>query len=97
MISSAALMVASRWATMNMARPAERPSSASWTIRSELASRLAVASSRSRRAGSRSSERAIAMRWRCPPESVVPCSPTATSYPPASMIKSCALAATAAC
>src|SRR5262245_11333526 len=43
-------------------------------------SRLEVASSRIRIFGSAISARAIAMRWRCPPESFTPRSPTIVSY-----------------
>ena len=43
------------------------------------------------------SARAMAMRWRCPPDSLVPCSPTMVSYPSgSSQMNSCAPASLAA-
>ena len=46
---------------------------------SVVASTEAVASSRIRMRGSIASARAIAIRWRCPPESVIPRSPITVS------------------
>ncbi len=46
---------------------------------SVVASTDAVASSRMRMRGSTMSARAIAIRWRCPPESVIPRSPMTVS------------------
>ena len=48
---------------------------------SVVASTLEVASSRIRMRGSASRARAIATRWRWPPESVCPRSPTSVSSP----------------
>ena len=60
------------------------------------ASTDAVASSRIRTRGSTASARAIASRWRCPPESVIPRSPMMVSYPSGSRwTNSCACASCA--
>ena len=48
-------------------------------LASVAASTDAVASSRIRIRGSTTSARAIASRWRCPPESVIPRSPITVS------------------
>ena len=50
-------------------------SSAAWTMRSLSASSALVASSSSSSGGFFSIARAIAMRWRCPPEMRTPRSP----------------------
>ena len=52
------------------------------TAASVFGSRAVVASSRIRSLGRRTSERAIAMRWRWPPESLAPRSPTTQSISP---------------
>jgi hypothetical protein len=49
------------------------------TARSVAVSRALVASSSTSTRGSRSSVRAIAMRWRSPPEKRWPCEPTRVS------------------
>ncbi len=51
-----------------------------WMSASDSESRLEVASSRIRIRGSARSARAIETRWRCPPESFTPRSPTTVSY-----------------
>ena len=68
-------MVDSRWAMMSVVRPRITSCSARLILASVVASTDAVASSRIRTRGSISSARAIAMRWRWPPESVSPRSP----------------------
>jgi hypothetical protein len=50
-----------------------------WITRSDSKSSALVASSKIRMRGLPMSARAIAMRWRWPPESVAPCSPTRVS------------------
>jgi hypothetical protein len=55
--------------------PSHRLAQPARILASVVASTLAVASSRIRMRGSRTSARAIATRWRCPPESVIPRSP----------------------
>ena len=70
---------------------------ASRTSPVDSGSRPVVASSRMMIGVSRRRARAIAMRWRWPPDRVPPRSPTSASYPPGiSMMKSWALAAFAA-
>ena len=78
---SAARIVESRWATMIVVRPTLSRSSASWTSRSDSLSSELVASSSSRIGGSLRIARAIATRWRWPPERRIPRSPTMVSYP----------------
>ena len=64
---------------MNVVRVRIRPRSACLISASVVASTLEVASSRIRMRGSRSSARAIAIRWRWPPDNVSPRSPTSVS------------------
>ena len=78
-ISSASEIVERRWATTNVVRPAITSRSPSLIASSVRASTDDVASSRISTRGSASSARAIATRWRCPPESVSPRSPTTVS------------------
>ncbi len=52
---------------------------ASWTSRSDSVSSEEVASSRIRMGGFFRMARAMAIRWRSPPESLVPRSPTGVS------------------
>ena len=78
-ISSASAIVESRWAITNVVRPAITSRSAALIACSVEASTEEVASSRIRIRGSLSSARAIAMRWRWPPESVSPRSPIRVS------------------
>ena len=86
-----------RWATNNTVRSAITDRSASCTDCSVRVSSADVASSSTRTRGSVMSARARASRWRCPPDSVRPCSPTTVSYPlGSSMMNSCAWAAPAA-
>ena len=78
-ISSASEIVESRWATTNVVRPAIASRSPRLIASSVVASTDEVASSRIRIRGSAISARAIAIRWRWPPESVSPRSPTMVS------------------
>ena len=71
-MSSARAIVESRWAITNVVRPAITSRSAALIACSVEASTDEVASSRIRIRGSLSSARAIAIRWRWPPESVMP-------------------------
>ena len=64
---------------MNVVRPRIASRSASLIARSVEASTEEVASSRISTRGSASSARAIARRWRWPPERVSPRSPTRVS------------------
>ena len=64
---------------MNVVRPRIASRSASLISPSVEASTLEVASSRTRIRGSASSARAMAIRWRWPPLSVSPRSPTRVS------------------
>ena len=64
---------------ISVVRPRITSRSASLILASVVASTDAVASSRMRIRGSISSARAIAIRWRWPPESVRPRSPTRVS------------------
>ena len=65
--------------------------------RSDSVSSADVASSRMRIGGSTSRARAMAMRWRCPPDSRAPRSPSTVSYPSGKRVmNSCAFAARAA-
>ena len=59
--------------------PSISPSSCSWMASSTSLSSAEVASSSTRIGASFSTTRAIAMRWRCPPESFTPRSPTCAS------------------
>jgi len=76
---SARLMVESRWAMIRVVRPSIRRSRALCTRASDSASRALVASSRISTRGSRSMARAIAIRWRWPPDSLAPRSPMLVS------------------
>ncbi len=60
----------------SVVRPSISRSRASCTARSLSASSALVASSRSRIGASFRIARAMAIRWRCPPDSVTPRSPT---------------------
>mmetsp|Transcript_19604 Transcript_19604/g.49068 ORF Transcript_19604/g.49068 Transcript_19604/m.49068 type:complete len:218 (-) Transcript_19604:1936-2589(-) len=74
-----------------------RRSSASCTAASLSRSSALVASSSSSSCGLRRKTRAMARRWRCPPLSRTPRSPSRVSYPSGKVLmKSCALAARAA-
>jgi hypothetical protein len=64
-------------------RPRMSASSAAWTARSLSVSRAEVASSRSSTGASLRIARAIAMRWRWPPESFAPFSPISVRAPAA--------------
>ena len=64
----------------NVVRPFIRNESPSWMSASDSESRLDVASSRMRIRGSARIARAIETRWRCPPDSFTPRSPTIVSY-----------------
>ena len=89
--------VESRWATTSAVHCAVARRSDFWMAASVSLSTALVASSRTSTAGSRSSARARASRWRWPPERVTPRSPTHASSPSgSSSMKSMAAAATAA-
>ena len=64
-----------RWARISVVRPCISRSSASWITASFSASTADSASSSTRIGVSRSSARAMATRWRWPPESLMPFSP----------------------
>ena len=81
-IRSARTTVARRCAMTRLVRFFIRFSSAFCTAASDRASSALVASSSSNRRGLRKIARAIAMRWRWPPERRTPFSPTKASYPP---------------
>ena len=68
-IWSALRTVESRWAITSEVRPSSAASRARCTAASDSESRWAVASSSTTIAGALSSSRAIASRWRSPPES----------------------------
>ena len=68
-----------RWAIAMVVRPEISFCSASWISFSVSVSSAEVASSRMRIYGSSNSARAMAMRWRSPPESVPPFSPICVS------------------
>mmetsp|Transcript_25887 Transcript_25887/g.63890 ORF Transcript_25887/g.63890 Transcript_25887/m.63890 type:complete len:252 (-) Transcript_25887:1460-2215(-) len=96
-IWSESTMVDRRWAMTTEVRPTMRRSRASCTSFSFSLSSALVASSSSRILGSLSTARAMAMRCRCPPESITPRSPTCALYASGMRItKSCALAILAA-
>ena len=82
MMRSACSTVDSRCAMMKVVRLRTSCASAAWMWRSASVSSAEVASSRMRMGASFSSARAMAMRWRCPPESSTPRSPTIVSRPP---------------
>ena len=73
---SSARTVDSRCAMTIVVRPTISRSIASWISASDSESRLEVASSRIRIGASARNARAIATRWRSPPESFTPRSPT---------------------
>ena len=90
--------VDSRWAITKVVRSFINSSSAACTFISVVASSALVASSRIRIGGFFTNARAIERRWRSPPESIRPRSPTLASKPSglASMKSSaCAFAAAA--
>ena len=72
-------MVDRRCAIAITVLPSIRPSSCSWIASSTSLSSAEVASSSTRIGASLSTTRAIAMRWRWPPESLTPRSPTCAS------------------
>ena len=79
-ISSASAIVESRWAMMIVVRPAHRLAQAEPDARLRAWRRPTPSRRRgSGCAGRRRSARAIAIRWRWPPESVMPRSPTTVS------------------
>ncbi len=82
-IWSARRIVERRWAITNVVRPRMSQARPSWMRASDSESRLEVASSRIRIRGSARIARAIATRWRWPPERRTPRSPTTVSYPSA--------------
>ena len=63
----------------NVVRPSISVASACWMRNSVCVSTLAVESSKMRTRGSSKRVRAMATRWRCPPERVTPRSPTHSS------------------
>ncbi len=74
-------IVDSRCAITIVVRPCISSSSAAWISRSDSVSSAEVASSRIRIGASFRIARAIAIRWRWPPESRIPRSPTTVSKP----------------
>ena len=76
---SASRTVLSLCAMTSVVRPFMSRASASCTSASLSASRLLVASSSTSTRGSMRIARAIAMRWRWPPESCTPRSPTSVA------------------
>src|SRR5262249_14396627 len=85
------------WAIMIVVRPAIRRSIESMIWASARTSTELVGSSRIRIGASFRNARASAMRWRSPPESRIPRSPTSVSYPSENVrTKSSAFAARAA-
>ena len=92
-ILSAWRIVERRWAIMNDVRPTISRSSASRMTASVFESIEDVGSSRIRIGASLRNARATQMRWRSPPESCAPRSPSSVSYPCGSRsMKSWALA-----
>jgi hypothetical protein len=79
MMLSALRIVLSRCAMVMVVRPADALSSAACTICSPRTSMADVASSRIRILGALTMARAMAMRCRCPPDSLMPASPTTVS------------------
>ena len=67
---SARLIVDSRWAMIRVVRPSISTRRPAWICCSTWTSMALVASSSTRIGGLTSSVRAMAMRWRCPPERV---------------------------
>ena len=74
-------MVASRCATTSAVVPSIRCHSASCTSDSDSESSAEVASSRTSTLAPLAMACAMATRWRWPPESFMPRSPTTVSYP----------------
>ena len=96
-MQSAFWIVLSRWAITSTVLPWHTWSRASWTNFSECASSALVASSRMRILGFLSRARAMAIRCFCPPDTVMPRSPTTVPYPSGnSRMKLSALACLAA-
>mmetsp|Transcript_3472 Transcript_3472/g.6177 ORF Transcript_3472/g.6177 Transcript_3472/m.6177 type:complete len:84 (-) Transcript_3472:145-396(-) len=73
---SACFTVAKRCATIRVVRVSDIRVTASCTARSDSASNALVASSNNRIGASRRIARAMAMRCFCPPDSIMPRSPT---------------------
>src|SRR5207244_328598 len=91
------MTVERRWAITMDVVPWITRSIARCTRRSDSLSSELVASSRFRIGGCATIARALATRWRWPPERRIPLSPTIVSYPSGSaMMKSCAFAICAA-
>ena len=80
MISSISTTEVRRWVDQIMVRPSATFSSVRLIAASVVWSSAEVASSSSSTDGLRMMARAIAMRWRWPPDSVSPRSPTGVSY-----------------
>ena len=78
-ISCACTMVDKRWAMAMVVRPLTKLSSAFWISFSVSVSTAEVASSKIKMRGSINSARAMLMRWRSPPDSPWPRSPTSES------------------
>jgi hypothetical protein len=79
-ISSISTTEVSRWVDQIMVRPLATLSNVRLMAASVVWSSADVASSNSSTEGLRMIARAIARRWRCPPDSVSPRSPTRVSY-----------------
>ena len=95
---SAPITLDSRCARIKVVRPCARRSIACWITASFSASTEDSASSRIRIGESRSSARAIASRWRWPPDRLTPRSPMTVRYPRGNCrMNSWALASRAAC
>ena len=85
------------WLTRSVVRPRAIALRPSVTARAFSSSRPVVGSSRIRMDERRTAARASAIRWRWPPDSVTPRSPSIVSYPLESApMKPCALARSAA-
>jgi hypothetical protein len=67
------------WAITMVVRPAQGVCSTSWNAYSDSESRAGVASSSRMIGASLRKARAMAIRWRCPPENCIPCSPHGVS------------------
>ena len=80
MISSISTTDVRRWVDQIMVRPSATFRSVRLIAASVVWSSADVASSSSSSEGLRMTARAIAMRWRWPPDSVSPRSPTGVSY-----------------
>ena len=80
MISSISTTEVRRWVDQIMVRPLATFSSVRLIAASVVWSSAEVASSSSSTEGLRMMARAMAMRWRWPPDSVSPRSPTMVSY-----------------